>query len=204
MKKIVLFIAIVFSGMLMQAQTMTKSEYCKYYTDNIEGVDIGYEGDIFIISMPLSEVASNVELPQWRVRTLLKNEQTINEYAIQFIKGLTEIEGFLEESKSFGFINARFIITDYSDKYVSKVFQFDKINDYSAIAESKGDEEYIEGIIVLILLIIFFLSSIGVGKIASAKYKRSGFGWFVLSNHITPILAYIILIKIGRKDGKLY
>ena len=47
--------------------------------------------------------------------------------------------------------------------------------------------------------IVWFVAAIIVGLAASNRATRSGFGWFVLSLIISPLLAFLALLAVGRK-----
>lgn len=49
-------------------------------------------------------------------------------------------------------------------------------------------------------VIFWFLAAVVVGVIAGSK-GRSGFGWFVLAVLISPLLAGILVLVLGRPGG---
>ena len=51
-------------------------------------------------------------------------------------------------------------------------------------------------------IFLWFLFAIFVGVYASSYCERTGFGWFLLGLFISPLLAFIILLAIGKnKDA---
>lgn len=54
---------------------------------------------------------------------------------------------------------------------------------------------------LFIPLLVSLALSVLVGLLASKKFDRSGFGFFVLSCLLSPILGIIILMLMGKKDA---
>jgi hypothetical protein len=50
----------------------------------------------------------------------------------------------------------------------------------------------------LICFIIWIVFACAVGTAASRHYQRSGFGWGVLAVLISPLLAWLLLLLLGR------
>jgi hypothetical protein len=51
----------------------------------------------------------------------------------------------------------------------------------------------------LIILVLNVTFSVAVGMAAARRYRRSGFGWGVLSFFISPLLGWLLLLLLGPK-----
>jgi ABC-type transport system involved in cytochrome c biogenesis permease subunit len=54
-----------------------------------------------------------------------------------------------------------------------------------------------DAVTAIILLVGF---SVAVGLLAN-RYQRSGFGWFLFSVLLTPILGFVFVLALGRRQA---
>jgi hypothetical protein len=52
---------------------------------------------------------------------------------------------------------------------------------------------------VVLLFVLWIILSILVGVDASRRYQRDGFGWFVFSIFLSPLVAFLLLKALGPK-----
>ncbi len=55
---------------------------------------------------------------------------------------------------------------------------------------------------MVLIFVFWIILSIIVGVKASRQYQRDGFGWFMLSIFISPLLAFLLLKAFGPKPAE--
>lgn len=92
MKKKLLLFAIVFSGMLLHAQTYDKQTFCNGFQEHLEQIlkttKVTYEESTIIVTMDLSELAKFSEISIKDARMFVSDKNTVDTFAKSFIEFL--------------------------------------------------------------------------------------------------------------------
>jgi hypothetical protein len=127
-----MILAIVFSGMLIQAQENKKASYCRLlektmHYNGVVGAEIGYRQDVLIITIPMDYMVKNMNKDKESnyysandVRNLIKEQELIDLVTAGFIEKIEDKSVFY----AMGFYKVQFVIKDdfyhFNKKYKSK------------------------------------------------------------------------------------
>ncbi len=135
MKKTILFIIIVFSGMLLHAQTYDKQTFCNMYQEHLDQLfkttKVTYEESTIVVTMDIAELAKFSEISVADARSFVSDKKTVDTFAKSFIEFLGAYNSAERKVvNDHGFYSLKAIYRgDYNHqfkKYESSVLRFYK------------------------------------------------------------------------------
>lgn len=135
MKKTVLLLTIVFSGMLVYSQSNEKQSFCNMFQEHLEQLykttKVTYEQSTIIVTMDIKELAKFSEITVEEARNFVSDPKTVDPFAKNFIKFLGAYNPAEREVvNDYGFYSLKAVFKDdYSHnfkKYESSSLRFYK------------------------------------------------------------------------------